>query len=169
LIRSVFISAPAMLSPLQEQAFRRWCNALAAASLRGARILRSDYHPDSWAQLRSVLDRVDGVVVFGFRQLWYEGATWRGGTAEEDVVTTAWTSPWMQIEAGMALMRDLPVLVIPEAGVADGVFEPSRWTGLLFGVEMERDPLGYGGAAWLEAVLRGAAARERVSGKPVAP
>ncbi len=166
---SVFLSRPAVLSAGQEQASRRWTDAVLAASCHIARIRRADYQPDSWTQLRDVLSEVDGFVVFGFRQLSTQSGTWRADTDEQATITAAWSSPWMQIEAGMALMRDLPVLVIPEVGVSEGVFEPRRWTGLLFGVEMERDPLGSGGEAWLEAVLSRTAARERSRRKSVAP
>jgi hypothetical protein len=54
----------------------------------------------------------------------------------------------------MALMQGLPVLVAPERDVTEGVFEHRRWTGLLFGTEMEGEPVGEPGNAWIDAVRR---------------
>jgi hypothetical protein len=154
---SVFVSRPAVLSAAQEQLCRRWTDALRGEPLNTVHIPRSAYRSDSWAQLRDVLSQVDGVVILGVRQLSARSAVWRASTGEEQTLTTSWTSPWMQIEAGMALMRDLPVLVVPEAGVAEGVFDRSRWHGSLFGIDLEHEPLGPAGAVWRDAVRARAA------------
>ncbi|WP_143092501.1 hypothetical protein [Sulfitobacter brevis] len=34
------------------------------------------------------------------------------------------TSPWCQLEAGMALQKGIPLLVMPEPGIREGVFDP---------------------------------------------
>ena len=59
------------------------------------------------------LRAAEGVVVFGFRH---------GGAAG-----AVRASPWTQIEAGLAIAADLPVLVLAEHGVGEGVFDPTTW------------------------------------------
>lgn len=149
----MFLSRPAVLSGSQERESQRWTGAIEAAGLRVARIQRTGYEPDPWTQLRSKLEQVDGAIILGFRQLSVNGL-WRADTPEEVAEVATWTSPWLQIEAGMALMQGLPVLVVPERNVSEGVFERRRWTGLLFGTEMEREPVGEPGNAWIDAVRR---------------
>jgi hypothetical protein len=152
---TVFLSRPAILSPAQERLGQCWVAALEAASLHVERLQRTSYEHDTWTQLRTTLQRVDGVIVLGFRQLSVNGGQSREDTAEELAQVTTWTSPWMQIEAGMALMHGLPVMAVPERGVAEGIFDRDRWTGQLFGTELEREPVGEPGRAWIDAVWRG--------------
>lgn len=46
------------------------------------------------------------------------------GSAEEDTVEDLHLpTPWIQIEAGMAFMLELPMLIIKEEGVEGGVFD----------------------------------------------
>ena len=84
------------------------------------------------------IDAADGVFVLGFRQLVVDSAVWRADTAERAAVSgEAWTSPWLQIEAGMALAAGLPVLVAAEADVREGVFARDTWTGHLAGTSLD--------------------------------
>ena len=84
------------------------------------------------------VDAADGVLVLGFRQLVIDSAVWRADTAERaDVTGESWTSPWLQIETGMALAAGLPVLVAAEADVHEGVFARDTWTGQLAGTSLE--------------------------------
>jgi hypothetical protein len=50
-----------------------------------------------------------------------------------ETVSTVWTSPWMHVEAGMAIASNKPVLAAPERGVTEGVFAQHNWTENVFG------------------------------------
>jgi len=65
----------------------------------------------------------------------------------------------MQIEAGMAIVSGIPVLVAPEAGVCEGVFARENWIGNVFGTSA--DEVDYAEVdAWASAVTAGVAATD---------
>jgi hypothetical protein len=58
------------------------------------------------------------------------------GTDEERSAPDAVTSPWIHIEAGLAISTGLPVLALAERGIADGVFDPMTWGGQVVGGQL---------------------------------
>jgi hypothetical protein len=90
-------------------------------------------------------------VVLGFRQMDMRHGLWRGGTAEMETVSAVWTSPWMHVEAGMAIESNKPVLAAPERGVTEGVFAQHNWIANVFGSDVE-NPRSPGVERWAAAV-----------------
>jgi hypothetical protein len=99
----VFVSCAAELEPAERVIADRWLDALAGLGLATVGLTREDYRVPPWGQLRSLVGSCQGAVVLGFR---------RSPTS------------WSQVEAGLAIMAGLPVLVAAEDGVAGGVFDP---------------------------------------------
>ncbi len=65
-----------------------------------------------------------GLVVLGVRQLVIETGTWRPGTPEERPADgMALSTPWNELEAGVAAARGLPLFVARESGAVGGVFD----------------------------------------------
>lgn len=150
----VFASRPSALSLDQEYVFNQWHRTLLECGFRVERLLRCQYNADPWEQLKRLLMRADGVLVLGFRQPAGPDTCRQHGTR---------TSPWLQIEAGMAIMVGLPVLAVPEDNVGDGVFAPATWRGNLSGVPAKPDPLYKIPAGWAEEVTCHFWNRSRVS------
>ena len=100
---------------------------------------RDDYAPVPWEQLRRAVTTADGVVVLGFRQLHVALGEWRPGTSEARTAAAWYPTPWTQIEAGMAVMADVPALVVADAEVGDGIFAPDVWGGRVFGLPASAD------------------------------
>ena len=136
--RTVFVSAPTGLSSGQRLISGQWHQRLAGLGFDVLRLGREQYQSDPWRIVLEFIDAADGVLVLGFRQLVIDSAVWRPDTGERAAVDDAsWTSPWLQIETGMALAAGLPVLVAAEAGVREGAFARNTWTGQLAGTSME--------------------------------
>ena len=136
MIPTVFVGRPSELDPDEEGVAQAWQAAVAAAGMRPRRLTRPEYEKDAWAQLDSVLRSVDGMVVLGF-----------GGSSRATV------SPWLHIEAGIALVVGAPVLVIPgHVTPAEGIFDPAAWTARLSGVPSETSPADGFPGAWVHAV-----------------
>jgi hypothetical protein len=129
---TVFVSRPSLLAPEVESRASGWESALVSAGVSPVRLRPRDYEDAPWPQLTRLIALVDGVVVLGFHDH---------------------ASPWLQLEAGMALMIRKPVLVIPEPGLTDGIFDPSVWTGDVTG--LVGDPARGFPEAWLRAVRGG--------------
>ena len=75
-------------------------------------------------EVKRLMSDCSGAVIFGFKQLEIRDGFWRPSTAEEKPVKDQYLStPWNQIEAGMAAMLALPVLVVRQRGVDGGIFD----------------------------------------------
>ena len=120
---AVFLSRPSDLSPRQRVTYRSWCSALADRGLAFEILPRAEYTSDPWATLHDRLRTVQGMVVFGFRH--------RGEPR---------SSPWMQVEAALAVAAGLPVLVLAERSVAEGVFDRSTWCDPVLGADLSEVP-----------------------------
>jgi hypothetical protein len=139
----------------------QWLGWLVDHSMFVMRVERDAYSDNPWEALPRVIASTDGVVLLGFQQRDVSNPTRRQGTDEEAPAADWRTSPWLQIEAGVATALGLPVLVAPEAGVAEGVFSNDVWQGSVEGTQL-RQP-GVTGKRWLRAVHRHWVARTKSS------
>ncbi len=147
---SVFLGLPAVLTKRQQPHLERWLGWLKSQTIGIVRLERDAYDQEPWRGLMKRLSNVDGVVLLGFRQLYIQSATWRPDTREEAHIAGCWTSPWLHLEAGMAVAFGLPVLVASDEGVEEGVFSPDVWGGRVHGTALTSP--GKAGAEWLELV-----------------
>jgi pentapeptide repeat protein len=121
----VFISKPGCVSDQQQRYISNLLTLLQPAGIEPLTLERRDY-PDSgiFQEVQRILNDCAGAVIFGFKELEVREAVWRAGTSEERVVQNQSSStPWTQIEAGMANMLGLPLLVISQEQVSGGVFD----------------------------------------------
>ncbi|RMB80690.1 hypothetical protein [Streptomyces shenzhenensis] len=146
----VFLGAPSILTPGQQTTLERWVGWLERQPFQVVRLGRDGHGDDPWHTLSRLLTQVDGIVLLGFRQLHAPDAVWRPDTGEESRSARWWTSPWLQLEAGMAVALSLPVLVAPEDDVAEGVFQPETWNGQVRGTRLSTPGTGTGD--WCDAV-----------------
>jgi hypothetical protein len=153
----IFMGVPAVLTWRQQERLDRWLDWIERQSLGVVQLERPEYCAEPWPQLRQYLARADGVVILGFKQLDARRAIWRPGTSEESDVAGWWTSPWLHLEAGMAIAMRMPLLVAAEEDVNEGVFSREVWGDYLHGAAID-DP---GGAAWLELVRNHSATRSQ--------
>jgi hypothetical protein len=147
----IFVSRPSVLSSTQESMFSLWGLCLTELGFSAERLPRQQHSGKPWEQLPRLLASTDGVVVLGFRQVTVEPCFSRPGVRSG----SAWTSPWVQIEAAMAIMNRIPVLMAPEPGVTEGVFEPSTWRGCAISALTEAVPSRTNiPAEWTNAVMQ---------------
>jgi hypothetical protein len=156
----ILICAPSVRTDPQQATYEVWRQSLETRGFQ-LRALRREHYADSpWVLLVDLMAEVDGVVLLGFHQMEISAGVWRSGTAEMAAGNAVWTSPWMQLEAGMAIAFDLPVLAVPERGVAEGVFAPQNWIDRVFGCAAN-DPRSLVVERWASAVRRGGQRRPR--------
>jgi hypothetical protein len=148
----VFLGVPAVLTARQRSYLEQWLRWLEDQTLAIVRLERDAYGQDPWCMLGELLSHTDGVVLLGFRQLDARAATWRPYTKEEGRLAGWWTSPWLHLEAGMAVALGLPLLVAADEGVEEGVFSPDVWSNQVHGAVLNSP--GNTGMEWLELVRR---------------
>ena len=125
----IFLSRPAVVSGIQESIFVVWSSYLLELGFQVKRLQRHQYSDEPWKQLRKIVEQADGVVAFGFSQVIVEVRE-----RQDEPPRSMRTSPWIHIETAMAIETATPVLAVPEPGIEEGVFEPSIWSGCLYGI-----------------------------------
>jgi hypothetical protein len=155
---TTLLCAPAVRTDVQQAIYEAWWESIESMNFRVEILGRADYAPDPWVQLTQLMMQVDGVALLGFRQMEIRQGLWRNGTREVEHITTVWSSPWMQLEAGLAIASKKPVLAAPERGVAEGVFAPENWTSDVFGAAAE-NPRSTSVKRWAAAIRRNRAQR----------
>jgi hypothetical protein len=125
----IFLSRPASLTSIQHAIFTEWSSYLLELGFEVQQLRRHQYGNEPWDQVRKIIIQAHGVVAFGFSQFAVV-------VHERDsrLSRSIRTSPWVQIESAMAIAMTIPVLAVPEIGIAEGVFEPSMWSGCLYGI-----------------------------------
>jgi hypothetical protein len=146
----VFLGMPSIITARQQPYLEQWLRWLDDQALEVVRLERDAYARDPWPRLTELLSRVDGVALLGFRQLDVRTAIWRPDTKEEVPAAGWWTSPWLHLEAGIAVALGLPVLAAPEDGVTEGVFSPDVRTGGVHGAALSAP--GETRTEWLQLV-----------------
>ena len=64
------------------------------------------------------------MVVFGFKQIRIDKATFRPGTKEEVKWENMWLpTPWNEIEVGLGAMLGLPILLVKDKDINNGIFD----------------------------------------------
>ena len=150
----IYVSKPGCLDAHQEKIVGLVRGWLESNGLNAATFERPDYPSTSaFPEIRRRMSGCAGAIVFGFAELRISDGLWRSGTAEEAKVSgQASSTPWCQIEAGMAAMINLPLLVVAEADVSKGVFDPSLIEHNVFRVTTPPDLLSSNLRNWLVAV-----------------
>ena len=147
----VFLCEPSGLTCAQRRISDQWHERLFGSGFDVDQLRREGYAPDPWPDLKGRIGAAHGVVVLGFRQLRITAGTWRLDTEHETDMTGSWSSPWLHIEAGLAISAGLPLLLVPESGVREGVFASETWTDGVNGTFMEAPDVGIV-AHWARAV-----------------
>lgn len=124
----IFVSRPSTLTAAQESLEGKWLAGLIGLGFTPNALPRGDYDPDPWTEIREMVEAADGALILGFRQLRLDRGKWRPETPLAAESSGWLATPWNQLEAGMAIMAGLPVLVVPEEGVTEGIFAGDTWT-----------------------------------------
>lgn len=89
-----------------------------------------DYTRDRYPQfgqltdVKSKIEQCDGLIAFGTRQTHIEKGVYRPGMADERELSDCWQStPWNEVEVGMALMKGIPVLLVKDDNIVSGIFD----------------------------------------------
>ncbi len=122
----VFLSRPSVFRP-QLQGFLESLQSRLKelGTIEFVEIARKDYpHFGSLTEVRRMMNGCEGAIVVGFGELEIQEATWRAGTPDEtSLANNLWPTPWANIEAGMAIGLDLPLLLVPQPKIRTGIFD----------------------------------------------
>lgn len=122
--RRIFVSRPTTRNSKQEQFLNRLDEIFDERDLRPVSLGQTDYPNKAPIQaVRDHMEGCNGAMVVGLEQLRVVDGIEKPGAEDTEVRDLRLPTPWNQIEAGMAFMLDLPIMIIKEDGVEGGVFD----------------------------------------------
>jgi hypothetical protein len=128
---TIFVSKPGCLNPIQGAHIEILLSKLKDSGLVPKTLERADYPQFGViGEVRRLLSGCHGALIIGFPELRVSSGTWRPGTPDQtELKDFALPTAWVQIEAGMAAMAGLPVLVMHQDELQVGVFVAEHETG----------------------------------------
>ena len=123
--RNIFISKPNALNPNQIEFWECLKRMLGERNLRLRTLGETDYPNRAPTEaVRRVMSECQGCIILGFRPLHIFECVVKEGTEKEAKLSDFYLpTAWNHIEAGMAFMLDMPILIVHENGVSSGVFD----------------------------------------------
>lgn len=135
----VFVSKPGITTSEQQHTVNRLLSLLEQQGFVAVTIDRTEYPSFGvMKEVRRAISGCAGAVILGFKQMQVHDALWREGTSDQKNLSgVAFSTPWNQIEAGMAAMLGLPLLVLRQENVREGVFDIISGDDRLYNVDFD--------------------------------
>ena len=123
--KTIFFSMPGVMSKADELMTKDFKEMLEE---KGFEVIyyKSDDYPrfGQFNRVRHDIMRSSGMIAFGLKQLNIHKASYRPGTQEAEEWEEKWLStPWNEIEVGMGLMKGMPILLVTDPVIGNGVFD----------------------------------------------
>ena len=123
--KTIFFSMPGMLNKEDEIITKNYKDFLEKNGYEVIYYQRDDY--PRFGQLNRVkeaINRSTGMIAFGFKQIEISDGKYRPGTSDEKSWSGKWLStPWNEIEVGIGLAVGMPILLVHDPIIKEGVFE----------------------------------------------
>ena len=123
--QSIFVSKPNSLSAAQAQFCDSFFNFIRARGFNPRTLGQTDF-PNAAPinAVKSVLSECSGAIVLGLKQTLILEGLQKAETNDESALRNCYLpTPWNHIEAGMAFILGLPILILKEQGVQGGIFD----------------------------------------------
>ena len=125
--KKIFFSMPSMLNKEDEMITQNYKLFLEKNGYEVLYYTRDDY--PRFGQLNRVKEAINhssGMIAFGFKQIFISNGEYRPQTKDKSLWNEKWLStPWNEIEVGMGLAVGIPILLVHDPIITDGVFDSS--------------------------------------------
>lgn len=123
--KAIFFSLPGMMAKNDELIAKEYKRILENRGFEVIYYIKDDYpRYGQFNKIRESIMRSSGVVAFGFKQINIVNGIYRPRTNKEEILDGKWLStPWSEVEVGMALMKGLPILLVHDEEINRGVFD----------------------------------------------
>lgn len=124
--KKVFFSMPGIMTKEDRHVVESYKESLIKRGFEVKEYQRDNY--PKFGQLNNIrceMNKVAGIIAFGFKQINISSGSYRCNTIEVQDYSGKWLStPWSEIEVGMAIALGRPILLIHDKEVTEGVFDP---------------------------------------------
>ena len=145
----IFVSQPTAMSKAQVNGREFIFAELAKYGLVGRTVGLTDHAPKNpIAEVCLLAKHCSGGLVLGFQQAAAASVVYKPGTNVESAADHAsFPSPWNQLEAGVLVSMQRPLLVVREQGIAGGIFDPGAGEHYVNPIDLDRldDPAAVDG------------------------
>ena len=123
--KTIFFSMPGVMSKEDELMTKDYKQLLEKKGYEVVYYKYDDYPQfGQFNKVRHEIMRSSGMIAFGLKQINIHKASYRPGTQSEEEWEDKWLStPWTEIEVGMGLMKGMPILLVSDPDISNGVFD----------------------------------------------
>lgn len=123
--KTIFFSMPSVMTKSEELLTKEYKRILEMRKCNVIYYIKDNYPKyGQFNRVRESIRKSSGVIAFGFKQINIAEGYYRPNTSSEKKLSSCWMStPWSDIEVGMSLMLGLPVLMVHDGEVKQGVFD----------------------------------------------
>lgn len=123
--KTIFFSMPGHLSKQAEIITKDYRDFLES---KGYKVLyyEKDEYPEfgQFNKIRQSITNSSAMIAFGFRQIGIKNGVLHPNTSSEKTIHDKFMpTPWNELEVGMGLMNNLPILLVKEIGIDSGIFD----------------------------------------------
>lgn len=140
-IINVFISHPSPYNKYQEKFLLLIEQELKSHSLNPINLGRKNYNYKSPLKpIKDIMDTCSGAIIIGLERhhslIGYERES---SKTEKELIHKYTSSPWIQIESGMAYQAGLPILILKEDKLhSEGILDPQISDSFVFEFELKK-------------------------------
>ena len=123
--KTIFFSMPGKMSKEDELVTKDFKRQLEADGYSVIYYIKDDYPKfGQFNKVRQSIMRSSGMIAFGFKQINVKNGVYRPGMGNEEEWKDRWLStPWSEVEVGMGLMKGLPILLVKDSYIKEGIFD----------------------------------------------
>lgn len=123
--KTVFFSMPGMMSKADELVTKEYKEFLVKNGFEVVYYQRDDYPQfGQLSRVKEAICRSCGMIAFGFKQIEISNGKYRPGTDDAQEWKGKWLStPWNEIEVGIGLSVGMPILLVHDPIISEGVFD----------------------------------------------
>lgn len=123
--KTIFFSMPGVLIKEDEIITKNYKEFLERSGYQVIYYQCNDYpHFGQLTKVKEAIYHSRGMIAFGFKQIYISEGKYRPSTTEESLWKDKWLStPWNEIEVGMGLAIGMPILLVHDPIISDGVFD----------------------------------------------
>ncbi len=139
--KSIFFSMPGIMSKNDEMtvlAYRQFLLGL------GYEVIY--YNRDTYPRfgqltyIKVAIEKCVGMIAFGTKQTYVKEGVYRPGMNGEKKMTECWLStPWNEVEVGMATVVGIPILLVKDEEIEDGIFDDVISESFIYTISSELD------------------------------
>ena len=126
----VFLSRPTFVPKIYESGVTRFVDMLRSHGLDPKTLGTTDYPThDPLSEVIRLMDQCSGAIILGVPQISIVEGNVKGAPLSSPLTLA---TEWNHIEAGLAVARRLPILVVHHLGVSRGIFDRGAMAGFLY-------------------------------------